>query len=406
MLQQQLLGSTINVHRDGFSVVRNSDFVIFSVEAANMETVIRKFGPAMKVNSCACGQTSAKTKEIEAFEKFLPEDVDIISCHSLHGPSVNPKGQPLVIVNHRSSAKNLNMAKDLFKCFGSKIVYLSYKEHDSITADTQVSTHLAFLSMGTAWMTQKTFPWEDPQYLGGIENAKILMTLRIYGSKWHVYAGLALMNPFALKQVEQYAASVSDLFKLMIQEKETEFRSRIYAAKKFVFNVQFTDFSVKSQKRKREMPLGQNLKNPILLSDALLDDFSLSAIPLINRKPNSHLSLLSMVDCWYKLQIRPYDHLICQTPPFRLLLGITEYLFRDEQLLEDSINAALFDKGIRADDCEFYTAAKGWVECIALNNSEAYRQRFEMTSAFFRDRVPEAKSASDKMLESLAEKLE
>lgn len=68
---------------------------------------------------------------------------------------------------------------------------------------------MAFLSMGTAWKTQVSFPvnitlynnqWENPQYLGGIENAKILMVLRIYGNKWHVYAGLALLNPFAIVQ--------------------------------------------------------------------------------------------------------------------------------------------------------------------------------------------------------------
>jgi len=42
------------------------------------------------------GQTSVKAPEKAAFEKFLPEDVHIISCHSLHGPTVNPIGQPLV----------------------------------------------------------------------------------------------------------------------------------------------------------------------------------------------------------------------------------------------------------------------------------------------------------------------
>lgn len=35
------------------------------------------------------------------------------------------------------------------------------------------------------------------------------------------------MNPSARIQITQYAKSVADLFKLMIQEKEEEFRSRI-----------------------------------------------------------------------------------------------------------------------------------------------------------------------------------
>jgi hypothetical protein len=33
------------------------------------------------------------------------------------------------------------------------------------------------------------YQWETPQYIGGIENVKINMTLRIYSNKWHVYAG-------------------------------------------------------------------------------------------------------------------------------------------------------------------------------------------------------------------------
>ncbi|WP_246230160.1 hypothetical protein [Mucilaginibacter humi] len=44
-----------------------------------------------------------------------------------------------------------------------------------------------------------------------------------------------------------------------------------------------------------------------------------------------------MVDAWYHLGVNPYDNLICQTPPFRLRLGIAEYLFKDEELLEESI---------------------------------------------------------------------
>jgi prephenate dehydrogenase (NADP+) len=92
-----------------------------------------------------------------------------------------------------------------------------------------------------------------------------LMTLRIYGNKWHVYAGLVLLNPYALGQVHQYAKSVSELFKLMIQEREDVFRERVYKARDFVF--------------------GNFERKPILLSDSLLDQYSLSAIPKEERMP-------------------------------------------------------------------------------------------------------------------------
>jgi prephenate dehydrogenase (NADP+) len=77
----------------------------------------------------------------------------------------------------------------IYKCFQSNIVVLNdYIEHDAITANTQAVTHLAFLSMGSAWMAMGNFPWEDSTYVGGIDNVKSLMALRIYASKWHVFS--------------------------------------------------------------------------------------------------------------------------------------------------------------------------------------------------------------------------
>ena len=93
--------------------------------------------------------------------------------------------------------------------------------------------------------------------------------------------------------------SVSQLFKLMIQEREQEFRTRISTAAFQVF--------------------GKSSPSPTLLNDDLLDNFSLSSVPAEKRLPNSHLSLLAMVDSWAQLGINPYDHLICQTPVFRLV---------------------------------------------------------------------------------------
>jgi prephenate dehydrogenase (NADP+) len=52
---------------------------------------------ATKIGAIVGGQTSCKAPEIAAFEKYLPDDVEILTCHSLHGPNVDPRGQPLVL---------------------------------------------------------------------------------------------------------------------------------------------------------------------------------------------------------------------------------------------------------------------------------------------------------------------
>lgn len=209
--------------------------------------------------------------------------------------------------------------ENILSCFGAKHVHLTAEQHDRITADTQAVTHAAFLryvylhhlisgttadkdvqSMGTAWRANSQFPWEIARYVGGIENVKINVTLRIYSNKWHVYAGLAILNPWAKKQIKEYAQSVTELFKLMLGGHREELETRIKAAGAAVF-----------KKGKFDQEL--------LLRDDVLDRFSLGKVPK-EKTPNNHLSLLAMVDCWWKLGIVPYDHMICSTPvrlPFK-----------------------------------------------------------------------------------------
>lgn len=95
-------------------------------------------------------------------------------------------------------------------------------------------------------------------------------------------------------QIAQYAASVTELFKLMLEGDRGEFTERVKKAGAAVFR----------QGRSKE---------DLLLKDEVLDQFSLGELPL-ERVKNNHLSLLAMVDCWWKLGIVPYDHMICSTP--------------------------------------------------------------------------------------------
>ncbi|XRM39310.1 prephenate dehydrogenase (NADP(+)) [Aspergillus tubingensis] len=329
----------VTIFPNGHLVSRISDYIIYSVEAGVIDKVVEMYGPSTKVGAIVGGQTSCKAPELAAFDKHLPKDVEIVSCHSLHGPQVNPKGQPLVLIQHRASDESLNFVKEVLSCFESKFVFLSGEMHDRITADTQAVTHAAFLSMGTAWQANQQFPWEINRWVGGIENVKINITLRIYSNKWHVYAGLAILNPAAKKQIRQYAESVTDLYKLMIEGRRDELKRRVRAAGEAVFKAGTN---------------GQDL----LLKDEVLDRFSLSNREREQAPPNSHLSLLAIVDCWSKLGIVPYDHMICSTPLFRLWLGVTEYLFRNPELLEAALDTAVDDKTFRSDDLEFTFAAR------------------------------------------------
>lgn len=288
-----------------------------------------------------------------------------------------------VIIQHRASAESFAKVEKVLSCLGSQHVYLTAAKHDRITADTQAVTHAAFLSMGKAWHANAQFPWEIARYVGGIENVKINLTLRIYSHKWHVYAGLAILNPYAKEQIRQYAQSVTDLFKLMLGGHREELETRIKKAGAAVFGTQLWD-------------------SDLLLKDEVLDRFSLGKKPE-TPTPNNHLSLLAMVDCWSSLGIVPYDHMICSTPLFRLWLGVTEYLFRKPALLDDVIRIAIEDNTFRSDDLEFTFAARGWSDCVTFGDFESYRDRFKSTQKFFKPRFADATRVGNEMMNTILE---
>ncbi|CAG7961309.1 unnamed protein product [Penicillium olsonii] len=375
----------VTIFPNGHLVSRISDYILYSVEAGAIDKVVEQYGPSTKVGAIVGGQTSCKAPELAAFDKHLPADVEIVSCHSLHGPKVNTKGQPLVLIQHRASDESLQFVESILSCFGSTHVYLTGEMHDRITADTQAVTHAAFLSMGTAWQANTQFPWEQGRWVGGIENVKINITLRIYSNKWHVYAGLAILNPAAKQQIRQYAESVTDLYKLMIGGHREELKQRVKAAGASVFK-----FGTEKQ--------------DLLLRDDVLDQFSLGNLPREKAPPNSHLSLLAIVDCWSKLGIVPYDHMICSTPLFRLWLGVTEYLFRNQDLLDEALDTAIDDNTFRSDDLEFTFAARAWSECVSFGDFESYRHRFEHIAEYFAPRFPEAAKLGDAMMKTILEK--
>ncbi|KZT21141.1 Prephenate dehydrogenase [Neolentinus lepideus HHB14362 ss-1] len=397
----------ITVLPDGHRVSRTSDFIVYSVEAEYIDRVVAEYGPSTKVGAIVSAQTSVKAPERAAFEKHLPEDVYIVSCHSLHGPTVSPHGQPLVLIKHRAPDWALTLVENIFLPFRSRHVYMSYDEHDLVTANTQAVTHAAFLSMGTAWASAKEYPWENTPYVGGIENVKVNIMLRIYSNKWHVYAGLAILNPSARVQIAQYARSATELFKLMLAADEKALRERVYKAREKVFSADYGGANAHNGR----VP-SPGARTPILLSEDTLDKFSLAAPPSPGSsrprspkaKANSHLSLLAMVDCWAHLGINPFLHLeLAATPIFRMWIGVAEYLFRSRARLDAALNAALYDVTHRSDDLEFVVAARGWAQCVAFGSFELYKDRFGETAGFFRARFEDAVRVGSAMIQAIME---
>ncbi len=380
-LSNELSNFGIKVLSTANEVAETSDFIFYAVEAEKIADVVAKTALSIKKGALVTGMTSVKTPEVAAFEKYLPHDSEIILTHSLHGPGFATKGQKLIVAPHRISKESYDSAFKILQTLESEIIELEdYHQHDQIMADTQAVTHMGFESMGTAWKNAGTYPWESGAYVSGIDNVKILTTLRIFSYKPHIYAGLAILNPYASKQIQGYAQSESALFKMMIQEDEENFRKRIYEARDFVFH-------------------GQH--DLILFDDDIMKEFSIGSNQTLE-KSNSHLSLLAMVDAWYQLKINPYDNMMCQTPPFKLRLGIVEYLFKNDALLEKTIQTALYDKSIRGDDLEFHTAVREWASLIHYKDMEGYKSHFMQAKEFFEPLLEKGRAQSAALINRLS----
>lgn len=127
MLQKELAGcENITVLRDGHQVSRTSDYILYNVEAGNIEQVVREYSKcelrsnpvqnrvnliATKLRAIVGGQTSCKAPEIRAFETYLHSHTEIISLHSLHGPATDPANQPLVCRYARLCLTSTNMSR-------------------------------------------------------------------------------------------------------------------------------------------------------------------------------------------------------------------------------------------------------------------------------------------------------
>lgn len=273
--------------------------------------------------------------------------------------------------------------------------------------------------MGTAWASESTYPWEHGYYVKGIETVKVNIMLRIYSNKWHVYAGLAILNPSARAQIDQFARSATEIFKMMLSADDVGLRRRIYSARDAVFGevcaAHKTNGMNGGRGRSGSEANGGNVGHPrpILLSEDIFDKFSLgkrpsmdsTLTPIEGRGPaNSHLSLLAMVDCWARLGIQPFVHLdLAATPIFRLWIGVAEYLFRSPERLDAAIFAALYDTSHRSNDMEFVIAARGWSQCISFGSFELYKDRFQQTSDFFQTRFEDATRLGSAMIQAIME---
>ena len=53
-----------------------------------------------------------------------------------------------ILIKHRGTDEDLKVVERIVEPLNSRLVYMTYEEHDAVTANTQAVTHAAFLRWG------------------------------------------------------------------------------------------------------------------------------------------------------------------------------------------------------------------------------------------------------------------
>ncbi|MBI2545959.1 prephenate dehydrogenase [Candidatus Woesearchaeota archaeon] len=335
------------------------------MEVENVGSAVKYNRTSTKQGAVVVSALSVMTPAVQAFDS-LPEDVQTMGVHTLYRPGVPTQGQAMATVPFRISPDVYQQMKVLVDIFGCKIIPLgSYEEHDNKTADTQATAHFKAISRGTAWKYCGFFPWQNTAYIGGIGNMKASSTIRVLSGKPHVSGGIMMLNPRAKDQIDAYTTAVFDLFTLMITGQEAKFRETVDEAIEYVFR--------------------QRQKNPLLLDDKVMGEYSLGNIPANERTPNSELSNLAEPVMYFRLKKNPFETQLCGTPISRIELGKMEYICRTPELKEEAFQAAFNDLTIREHDLQFVRAVLEWNTLVQNGDSEGFKQKFKETKAFFSD---------------------
>lgn len=251
-----------------------------------------------------------------------------------------------VIIPHRASHQSLKRVEKVLSCLKSNVTILSARDHDQMTANTQSLMSIIFLSLATAVQAGAASPSLSPQ--GSITGTIQNLASRMANQKWHVYAGISLLNPYAEAHVTQFMTSASEI-QISIQEYRYEDLLR------------------------RLRHCGQKIF-------AAAPDLSVSKASFVPQSKLSYneeamlLSLLATIDTWSNLNISPASHYPCSTPQYRVWVSMVEYLLFTPGELEASLYM-LFEKGMSS--CKVVESCQVWQKCIKDVDFKMFEQAYD-----------------------------
>ncbi|OBA27184.1 hypothetical protein HANVADRAFT_23741 [Hanseniaspora valbyensis NRRL Y-1626] len=352
-------------------VIKNSYFIMFCTEAHVIGKLLENIkDKTILDDKIIGGQSSSKTIEVINFLENTQElNTDIITLHSMHGPNVPTKGQSLAVMPVRlNKLINLKFVDSFTDCFESNKKFLTFMQHDKITANTQGLTHCVFINMGKAWYLMGKYPWlYDNNNTNPLEVFKVNLTFRIYGNHPHIYSNLAMMNPYSINAIKVFSKNCELINDMIIKGMSED-----------LFHILNTAY-----------------KN--VLGDV---DTESDYNAYCDNDENTHLTLLALLKTWNDCGINPIEDKALGTPIYKLLLLSVIRLFSSENLLSMAVKSTKYSE----DDKQYVASVKNYDSMISNQDTNAFNESFKLVVQFFEgDDMESVKQKAQRMILELNE---
>ncbi len=207
-----------------------ADIVIITVPIDKTADVINQIAPAMKPGSLLMDLTSVKKMPCEIMEKAASENVEVVGCHPVFGPTVTDfKGQNIVMCKVRGE-KWFTFMKKTFEREGAGVTVCTPEEHDKAMGVVQGMTHFMLISAG---ITMKDLDFDmtsSKNFSSPVYGLIIDLIGRILGQDPKLYGEIQLNNSQTARAREAYLKAAERLDGIIKRGDEGAFVKEMEAA--------------------------------------------------------------------------------------------------------------------------------------------------------------------------------
>ncbi|MBS3102516.1 NAD(P)-binding domain-containing protein [Candidatus Woesearchaeota archaeon] len=372
-LEESLRGVPYEIACTPQWAVKNADFVGFCVPTEVVYEVMLQTLPFCKKGAIIFGQTSRKTPEAEAFDRYVARNrnsgLELVTIHTPCNPSISdPRKTYLAVVRHNPQnnpayESKFGRALQFFEGMPDHFnIFESVEEHDVKFANTQIVVSWLNSSIASSIAETGHYPWINENYGSGFDVMKFSYAMRAARQKAELYRDMWIGSEHGKILVSQAVAVEEELYKMAVGNRRKEYRDRGLAAKKSLF--------------------GEKKLEPILSEESVKVFLRNSKI-----RPNSHFPQYLWAVASADRGVDLFADLKATTPNHTSMLCLVDYLFNAEGVLEEAMAAPFEDPGIRADDLVFHDQLHGWANPILFNNRAMYDSKHARMRGKLDDRV-------------------